>query len=1728
MKQILKRFLSLALSVLMVCSLVPWLAVTAYAATSGTVTGLADENIGLSFTGDADDAWSANGTSIIGSATGTGGTCGDTHYDSTLTITNKRATKATLSFDYTITQNSGTIKVDGAKVTASGKFSKELAPNGSIKVYIKSGSTSNATKINMTNVALVSDMNATVTFQPAENGSYTVDGKAITEAYTNTQSSMTAYQVAATPAEGYQFMGWYDVTNGKYINTSPKAALNIENNCTITAKFISNDVALFETRGQRFDDLNDAIKEAKNKLPATISLVNDGVITGNYTIPANVTLLIPFDEAKTCYTSTPIAITSTPATKPFRTLTMAAGSSLTLASGAAISIGGQYYAPGGGQQGRIVGPYGYIKMESGSTIDVKSGGALYAWGFISGSGSVTVQSGGSVYEWYQVLDFRGGSASSAMGNEVFPFNQYAVQNVEVPLTLHAGASETVYTAVYAVRKINPTSIPFIGDTGMFKIVSGSLTKAYDGATDRIIYTIDGVAEVNSLNLKLAGMSVSSSSYVLPLTNNMTINLTTGSKLTINQTAALLPGVQASIAEGTELVVSKGKSIYIYDVDEWGGYCGGSSQQFIPVVNAPGRTGKRAPLADVQVDVNGTLTASGSIYTTKGGADICSSGGTGVYNQQGGPGTETTTYQYTQSGSDVTLHKIPITAAKLHNADGTYTETATASAGDIINYVNGVWGGEEPVELTVTFEANGSDEHPEYPVEGTMDPQTVTAKTDMALNENKFTRKGYNFTGWNTAADGTGDSYADGATVNLTEDTTLYAQWEIQKFTVTWVNDDGTELEKDENVEYGTTPEYNGETPTKAGDAQYTYTFSRWDPEISKVTADITYKAVYDQTVNTYTVIWKNEDGTILETAQVEYGAIPEYRGKMPTKESTEQYTYAFEGWTPEITVVTRDAEYTATFTNTVRTYTVTWKNWDDTVLETDENVEYGTTPEYNGETPTKPADAQYTYTFTGWVPVVSAVTGDITYTAVFSEALNKYTITWKNGDEALKTEQVNYGDIPVYSGETPVKDGDAQYSYIFIGWTPEIMAVTGDAEYTAVFEQKVNTYTVTWKNWDGTELKKDENVEYGTIPEYSGEKPAREADAQYTYSFKGWTPEITAVTGNVEYTAIFEQIAMTYTITWVDENGAELEKDENVPYGTMPTYDGETPTKAPDEQYRYTFTGWSPEIVVAEEDATYTAQYSANARVFYTITFNANGGEGSMEPQRFEVGVDTALNANTFTRENYKFTGWNTAADGSGVTYADCGAILELADDMTLYAQWKFMNGWLTDETGKQYYIGGEVQKTGWTVIDGSTYYLDTETGYAATRLCELVPEGGTEEALCAFDADGVFQGNKTGLYDVGNDTYWINSGIVEKDKGLTQVKNENGNNLYYYFAEDGKAVKNVPTGGQDFWISKEKTNELLPEWGYYFDENGIIPHDERFQNGIFEDGGVKYYYIDGIKVHMGMFKIDEDYYYAKSNGQLIVNGSYYCSRMNDSLPEGTYTFDAEGKAILPDTSKNGIIAEDDSLYYYVKGERNYAGLIEIDGDYYYVKTSGEVVHGCRYWITKTNGLMAEHSYEFAEDGKMQNPEIKDTSKNGIVAENDSLYYYEDGIRTYAGLIEIDGSYYYVRTNGELVYGRSYWITKTNNLMGERSYTFADDGKMLDPQVKDITKNGIVAEDGTLYYYVDGIRIYAGLIEIDGSYYYVKTSGEVIHGKKYWISKTNGLMKEGSYTFADDGKMILN
>ena len=143
--------------------------------------------------------------------------------------------------------------------------------------------------------------------------------------------------------------------------------------------------------------------------------------------------------------------------------------------------------------------------------------------------------------------------------------------------------------------------------------------------------------------------------------------------------------------------------------------------------------------------------------------------------------------------------------------------------------------------------------------------------------------------------------------------------------------------------------------------------------------------------------------------------------------------------------------------------------------------------------------------------------------------------------------------------------------------------------------QLSNSHTITWKNYDGTILETD-SVAYGSMPSYDGATPSRGGSAQYTYTFSGWSPEVSTVVGDATYTAQFSDAINFYTVTWKNDDSTTLEVDEGVVYGSTPSYDGDTPTKDETEATTYTFSGWSPEIWEVYKDITYIAQFYPNAK----------------------------------------------------------------------------------------------------------------------------------------------------------------------------------------------------------------------------------------------------------------------------------------------------------------------------------------------------------------------------------------------------------------------------------------------------------------------------------------------------------------------------------------------------
>ena len=537
-------------------------------------------------------------------------------------------------------------------------------------------------------------------------------------------------------------------------------------------------------------------------------------------------------------------------------------------------------------------------------------------------------------------------------------------------------------------------------------------------------------------------------------------------------------------------------------------------------------------------------------------------------------------------------------------------------------------------------------------------------------------------------------------------------------------------------------------------------------------------------------------------------------------------------------------------------------------------------------------------------------------------------------------------------------------------------------------------------------------------------------------------------------------------------------------------------------------------------------------------------------------------------------TGWVSIAQGTNVNYYYFHPTTLKAVDGTqkidgytyTFTDHVLTKGQLvTNSTGIRYMWAGTWATQEWLDLDGKIAYARSNGYFAVGFQYRYSPEG--DWTYYAFDDDGWLMTEINGIYERDGKAYLIHEGIITEYPGLFEQ-----DGAYYYISSNNILIKN-----RQYWISK--TNGYVPEGSYWFDADGKMtlpnqpeqpdpeqptdPTDpeqpidpEPVKNGFVEENGDLWYYVNGVRNYAGLLFIDGDYYYVNTAGQVKRDCTYWITKTNGYLPEGSYTFGPDGKMIIeteepedPDApvpeKKNGIVEEDGKLWYYVDDVKVYAGLIQIGDYYYYVRTSGELARSCNYWTTKNNGIFKSAMYTFDDQGRITNPPSVepdqpdlpgDTAKNGIIEEDGKLWYYYNGVKTYAGVIKQDGAYYYVNTSGEVKRSCTYWITKTNDLLPERSYTFGADGKILDAPVDEpedpenpapAVKNGIVAERGSLYYYEEGKLVYAGLIYLDGYYYYVRTSGELAHDCKYWPTKDNGHFQvTRQYTFDSQGRMV--
>ena len=246
------------------------------------------------------------------------------------------------------------------------------------------------------------------------------------------------------------------------------------------------------------------------------------------------------------------------------------------------------------------------------------------------------------------------------------------------------------------------------------------------------------------------------------------------------------------------------------------------------------------------------------------------------------------------------------------------------------------------------------------------------------------------------------------------------------------------------------------------------------------------------TVTKHTVTFKDWNGSVLKTQSVFHG------GAATAPANPTRTGYTFTGWDKAFNNVTADLVVTAQYS--ANTYTVTFKDWNGTVLKT-QQVQYGGAA-------TAPANpTRVGYTFTGWDKAFTNVTANLVVTAQYS--INTYTVTFKDWNgTVLKTQQVQYGGAAT-APANPTRTG-----YTFTGWDKAFTNVTANLVVTAQYS--INTYTVTFKDWNGTVLK-TQQVQYG------GAATAPANPTRTGYTFTGWDKAFTNVTANLVVTAQYVQ-----------------------------------------------------------------------------------------------------------------------------------------------------------------------------------------------------------------------------------------------------------------------------------------------------------------------------------------------------------------------------------------------------------------------------------------------------------------------------------------------------------------------------------------------------------------------------------------------------------------------------
>ncbi len=897
--------------------------------------------------------------------------------------------------------------------------------------------------------------------------------------------------------------------------------------------------------------------------------------------------------------------------------------------------------------------------------------------------------------------------------------------------------------------------------------------------------------------------------------------------------------------------------------------------------------------------------------------------------------------------------------------------------------------------TVTYDANGgtgtmTDTHSPYSV--------GNSGTTFTVLNNSFTPPtGKHFIGWNTQADGFGTSYVAGTTYSIIGNVVLYAQWEYDaQYSVTYNANGGSGSVPTGGSSYHTgnvvtvlfTP-----APTRSG-----YNFLGWATSSGATTATYTASGLKSFTMGTANVtlyaVWQAINYSVSYNANGGSGSVPtggstNHTGDLITVLFTPAPTrngYNFLGWATSSGATT--ATYTASGTKTftmgaanvtlyavwqVINYTVSYNanGGSGTMTDTSNPYHYGDLFRVRTNTFTAPTNKH----FTGWNSAADgsgtnynagtsySISGNVTLYAQW--AFNaQYTVSYyANGGTGTMTDTSS----PYYANNSfTVLENTftAPANMHFTGWDTDpngygtnynegsSYTITGNVklyaqwdwneQYWVIYDANGGWgWTYDWSNpyFDGTSVTVLDNGFYApTNKHFVGWNTTRNGSGTSYAAGSSLT-----VTDDITLYAQWANNTQ-YTVSYNANGGSGTMTDPLSPYINVTSFTAlSNAFTAPTHKH---FAGWNSAANGSGTSYTAGSSYTLSGNVTlyaqweyddtYTVSYNANGGTGSMYDtfNPYYDGDSFTVMVNAFTAPTNKhFASWNTAADGSGVTYA-AGSLNVIHANVTLYAQWEYNDqftvtydenggtGTMTD-TSSPYYDGNlfTVLTNAFTAptnkhfigfntaADGSGTSYTEGSSYAISANVTLYAQWEyNEQFTVSYNENG-----GTGTMTDTSSPYYDGNLFTVLTNAFTAPTNKHF--AGFNTAADGSGTSY--TEGSSYAISANVT--LYAQWEY--NEQFTVTYDENGGTGTMTDTSSPYYDGNLFTVLTNAFTAPTNKHFigwndaADGSGTSYTEGSSYAISANVTL-YAQWEFNEQFTVSYDENGGTGTMTDTSSPYY--------------------------------------------------------------------------------------------------------------------------------------------------------------------------------------------------------------------